>query len=256
FKLLRANFKALVLPLLCFAFPFEVLSAYAERNLSTHIGGPNTVTTFNQLLAEFHFSVSDLALLLGAILALAVATPVVAGIVCRTVAASYSGEQLTAGEAARAGAARFAPLLVASLMVHFLEWVGLLLCILPGIALMAMFVMTTPAIVLERLGPVKGMRRSWKLASRRFWPVLGTALLAGILAYIVALVIGLVPEEVIGALASPHIRAAADAIVNTVTETFNWSFVATLATLLYFDQRIRQEGLDLEVMAASLRSAR
>jgi hypothetical protein len=43
------------------------------------------------------------------------------------------------------------------------------------------------------------------------------------------------------------------AIVGTVGAALQWALYANLAALLYLDQRIRQEGLDLEVMAARAR---
>ena len=121
-----------------------------------------------------------------------------------------------------------------------------------GLVVMALFVLTAPAIVLEGLGPVAGMRRSWRLVKRRFWPVLGTALLGGLMASLAVSLVGLLPDS-LAALASPHVRAVLDAVVGTFTEAFEWALVTMLATLLYFDQRIRQEGLDLEVMAARAR---
>jgi hypothetical protein len=143
-------------------------------------------------------------------------------------------------------------LVVASLLVHVLEGLAALLCLLPALVVMALFVLTAPAIVLEGLGPVAGMRRSWRLVKRRFWPVLGTAVLGGLMASLAVSLVGLLPDA-LAALASPHVRAVMDAIVGTFTEAFEWALVTMLATLLYFDQRIRQEGLDLEVTAARAR---
>ena len=253
FRLLRANFKALATTLLLVALPFEALQAYAVRNYAVSPpAASEPVTSVTQLLAQVNLSTADVLIALGSLLALMVLTPMVAGVVCRTVAASYRGEQLGAGEAARIGARRFFALFFASLMVHVLELVGTLFCLLPGLVLMAFFVLTAPAIVIEGLGPLQGMRRSWRLVRRRFWPVLGTALLAGLLTVVLTEIVSLAPSELVRALAGPSVRAAIDAVITAVTQAFGWAFVTTLATLLYFDQRIRQEGLDLEVMAASL----
>ena len=94
------------------------------------------------------------------------------------------------------------------------------------------------------------MRRSWRLVKRRFWPVLGTALLGGLMASLAVELVAVLPDA-LAALASPHVRAVIDAVVGTFSEAFQWALVTMLATLLYFDQRIRQEGLDLEVMAGA-----
>jgi hypothetical protein len=253
FPLLRANYKALATTLLLVAFPFEALEAYAVRNYAVSSSPTSQpVTSVTQLLAQMNLTTADVLIAFGSLLALLVLTPLVAGVVCRTVAASYRGDQLRAGEAARIGARRFFALLFATVMVHVLELVGTVFCLFPGLVLMAFFVLTAPAIVIEGLGPLQGMRRSWRLVRRRFWPVLGTALLAGLLTLVLTEIIGLVPSELVRAFAGPSVRAAVGTVVSSVTQAFGWAFITTLATLLYFDQRIRQEGLDLQVMAASL----
>ena len=51
------------------------------------------------------------------------------------------------------------------------------LCVLPALAVMTWFLVTAPVIGAEGLGPIEAMRRSARLVSRRFWSVLGLALL-------------------------------------------------------------------------------
>jgi hypothetical protein len=250
FRLLRANARALAPLLLALAVPFEVMSAYATRN-SAGLGQLLSGLTDLQN-QQVSLSTTDVVLAVVAQLGTFVMTPVVAGAVCRTVAISYIGEQPGTRQVARLGARRLVALVVASLAVHALEVLGAVLCLLPGLVVMAFFVLTAPAIVLEGLGPVAGMRRSWRLVKRRFWPVLGTALLGGFMASLAVELVAVLPDA-LAALASPHVRAVIDAVVGTFSEAFEWALVTMLATLLYFDQRIRQEGLDLEVMAARAR---
>jgi hypothetical protein len=250
FRLLRANARALAPLLLAAALPFEVVSAYATRN---SVGLSQVLSGLTDLQAhQVSLSRADLALAFAAELGTFLMTPVVAGAVCRTVAISYNGEQAGGRQVAKLRAGRLVALVVASLMVHALELLGAVLCVLPGLVVMAFFVLTAPAIVLEGLGPVAGMRRSWGLVKRRFWPVLGTALLGGLMASVAVDLVAVLPDA-LAALASPHGRAVIDAVVGTFATAFEWALVTMLATLLYFDQRIRQESLDLEVMAAQAR---
>jgi hypothetical protein len=69
---------------------------------------------------------------------------------------------------------------------------------------------------------------------------------------IMATIIAVVPEQIAGAIAGDHAKAVVDAIIGTITQAFQWFVAATMATLIYFNQRIRSEGLDLQVMAARL----
>lgn len=250
FRLLRANAKALAPVLLLIAFPFEAIAAYNTRNAQS----------LNQVFANLgnpqqrQNATPSSVLIVGylVILGIGLMTPVVAGFVCRTIAASYLGEQYRAGQVVKTSVGTIAALIISSLLVHFAELGAGIFCILPGLAVMALFVLTAPAIVIEGLGPVAGMRRSWKLVRPRFWPVLGTALLGGLMVLIMATIIAVVPEQIVGAIAGDHAKAVVDAIIGTITQAFQWSVAATMATLIYFNQRIRSEGLDLQVMAARL----
>ena len=105
---------------------------------------------------QVSLSTTDLVLAVAAQLGIFVMTPVVAGAVCRTVAISYIGEQPGTRQVAELGARRLMALLVASLIVHALELLGTVLCLVPGLVVMAFFVLTAPAIVLE--GPGAGGR--------------------------------------------------------------------------------------------------
>lgn len=249
FKLLRANASALAPMLLLAALPFEALTAYAQRN------AVSLSQVFSQLGdlqgSTATASAGDFTLVAIGALGLWTVTPIVAGAVCRRVAASYLGGQLAAGAVTRSAGRRAAALLVASILGHLLEGLGFLSCVLPGIAVIALLFLTAPAVVIEGLGPVAGLRRSWRLVAHRFWPVLGTVLLGGFLALVTVEIVSVVPEALAG-LAAPHLRAVVDAVVGTVGQAFEWALGSILATVLYLDQRVRQEGLDLEVMAGHL----
>src|SRR5207302_7955374 len=64
----------------------------------------------------------------------------------------------------------------------------------PGLIGMAVVVAVAPAIVIEGLGPVRGMRRSARLMWARVWAVLGVAILSGLLASAVGSALGTVPN--------------------------------------------------------------
>jgi hypothetical protein len=250
FRLLRANARALAPVLFLIAFPFEAIAAYNTRNseslnqLFANLGNPQqqqNATPSSVLIVSYLI-----------ILGIGLMTPVVAGFVCRTIAASYLGEQYRSGQVVKTSLGTILALIVSSFLVHICELAGGVLCILPGLAFMALFVVTAPAIVIEGLGPLAAMRRSWRLVRPRFWPVLGTAVLGGLMVYIMVTIIDVVPEQIVGTIAGAHVKAVADAILGTITQAFQWSVAATMATLIYFNQRIRFEGLDLQVMAARL----
>ena len=99
FRLLRANAKALAPVLLLIAFPFEAIAAYNARNSES----------LNQVFANLgnpqqqQNATPSSVLIVGYLVMLGIGlmTPVVAGFVCRTIAASYLGEQYRSGQVSR-----------------------------------------------------------------------------------------------------------------------------------------------------------
>jgi hypothetical protein len=128
--------------------------------------------------------------------------------------------------------------------------VGFLLCLLPGIWLAVMWSMVVPVLAVERLGPGASLGRSWKLVKNRFWPVLGVLALS----FLITLVIQSVLSAVVTAsfLFSGSVATEIQALVNTVSRILVTPFTASVIAVLYFDLRVRQEGFDLERMAAAI----
>jgi hypothetical protein len=171
------------------------------------------------------------------------------GALARLVTAWYAGSDVAAGEALGAAFRRTPALLGAFLLLLPLKMVGYLLEFLPLVVIVTLFVVTAPAIVVEGLGPVAGPRRSWRLVTRRFWPCVGTVVVATLGASLLSAILGLVPQLLAALLPDPFrwivvgaVRAAVAMVVITA--------LTSVAVLLYLDLRIRTEGLDIELDAA------
>lgn len=252
FKLFKGNARSVILITAAFMVPIQLLAAYFQRDVLGGAGLPDLLNDPSTALATADAGDgSGVAGALVTALATAVVMPLVAGAVCRVVAASYLGEELSPGDALRAVAPRWWAFAVAWVLVHLLEAIGTLLLILPGLLAMALMVAVAPAIAIEALGPVRGMKRSAGLVRRRMFPVLGIALASGLLASAVGVALGFIPQTaaVLIGLDWGWPLLAVGSVVTGVVVT---PFVAIVATLVYFDGRIRQEGLDLQVMAAQL----
>jgi hypothetical protein len=250
FRLLRANLATIVLVTAVFFVPLELLSAFLTRDL---FGGQGILQVLRDpSLTEQQFSGGLSGLQLGGTVATSLLglliTPFVGGAITQVVAASYLGRQLSAGDAIRTTGRRLWALLGAAILVHLVEAVGLILCVLPALVAMTFYICTTPAVVLEELGPVRSMRRSWRLVRPRFWPVLGIAVVSGLLASFLTSVLGTpftLAAELVG-LRWGFILLAIGSIVPALVAS---PFVSIVATLVYFDARIRHEGFDLQMIA-------
>ncbi|GAB2547297.1 glycerophosphoryl diester phosphodiesterase membrane domain-containing protein [Brachybacterium huguangmaarense] len=182
------------------------------------------------------------SVLLGAILALAsallVALPLGIGVLLAVVAPGSPGVTI-------------AVLLIGT-------GIGLLL----AVWLWARTVLAVPALVVEDLGPLAALRRSFELTrGRRLWRVLGIALLLVLATYVVSQVVGSVVGVVAmgGYLAillatggAQMVLAGIVMLVVTmigacVSTVLSQPFTAAGTTALYADQRMRVEAWDLDL---------
>ncbi|MGN9756156.1 glycerophosphoryl diester phosphodiesterase membrane domain-containing protein [Streptomyces sp. SD31] len=126
------------------------------------------------------------------------------------------------------------------------------------------FSLASPALMLEKQGIMKALSRSAKLVRGSWWRVFGIQLLATIIANILAAIVVIPFSFLAGALSGD----GATTFLNGTTE-FGWTFliisgvgsmIASMVTfpitagvtvLLYIDQRIRREALDLELARAA-----
>lgn len=135
-----------------------------------------------------------------------------------------------------------------------LAWIGIKLLVAPS------------AIVLEGLGPIAAIRRSWTLTRGRFWPLFGTYVLFNIIVNVavqgISQVIALVLSISIGIIA-PTGSAAEDqtfaltllvivltllgTALTVVTAAVTLLLQTGIASILYVDLRMRKEGLNLRL---------
>ncbi len=142
--------------------------------------------------------------------------------------------------------------------------VGGLGAVVVALWLMIRFSLASPALMLEKQSVTKSMSRSVKLVRGSWWRVFGIQLLAGLIANIVAAIVVL-PFTFLAAAFS------GDGFTGFVEGTggLGWTFLvisgigsvigsmitfpisAGVTVLLYIDQRIRREALDLELARAA-----
>jgi hypothetical protein len=103
-------------------------------------------------------------------------------------------------------------------------------------------------VILEGLGVGAGLGRSADLSKDFKRKVCGTLALPYVLLIIIQLTVMFVAEQLPGPAILSFLVTQLPSLVLT-------PILAVIATLLYYDARIRKEGFDIEVMAAELGSA-
>jgi len=79
------------------------------------------------------------------------------------VSESYLGRSITAREALNRALPFVVPLIIVSLLVGLVAFVGFLLIVVPGLIAVCGLAVTVPALVVESLAPTDAMGRSWAL---------------------------------------------------------------------------------------------
>lgn len=130
--------------------------------------------------------------------------------------------------------------------------------------LMIRFSLASPSLMLEKQGVFKSMSRSAKLVRGSWWRVFGIQLLATIIANIVASIVVIPFSLLAGALSGNGVSGFLDGsgdlgwtfliisgIGSVIGSTLTFPITAGVTVLLYIDQRIRREALDLDLARAA-----
>lgn len=114
-----------------------------------------------------------------------------------------------------------------------------------------------PIIMLENISIEAGLRRSWDLSRERFWWIMGLTLIVSVLSQVI------VTGPVLVTLGLGQFWFGGDSVWPIILQSFVTlvigslyaPFTLTLYTLVYFDLRIRAEGLDLSIAATPMPEA-
>ncbi|MEW9870147.1 hypothetical protein [Arthrobacter sp. HS15c] len=223
--------------------------------------------------------VAVLTVFLAAVLQGAMVVPVARSVLNRTT----GFRQMWALARSRAGAlVRLACLMVLGWLVGVALFVGLMVLViaalggtgaliliplgLGGIALAVWIyikILVAPAaVVIEELGAVDGLRRSWQLTRGNWWRILGITLVVSIMVAIIAQVVT-IPVSLLPAfytsVVSPHggpdeaiaagvAIALATAVISALVGAVGYAFQTAVMALLYLDLRMRKDGLDIALL--------
>lgn len=171
------------------------------------------------------------------------------------VADDLLGQRLGLAELWRRVRPRLAALIGLALMAGVLSVLGLFLLVVPGVLLWSAWSLAIPALLLERLGPIRALRRSWRLA----WPDLGRVFLVRLVAFLLGtlmLYVIAAPFLIAGALIAtagsepidsqaPLTAVVFAAVGSIVGGLIAKPFGAAVLVLLYLDRRMRAEGMDI-----------
>ena len=132
----------------------------------------------------------------------------------------------------------------------------------PGLlAFLALVVvpLLAPVVVLERLGAIEALRRAWDLGRSRFWWLLGFVFILTLLSQLIITGPVYLIEFIMRYVLASQINLQSQLIWTSVIQVFvqmvggllYLPLQLTAMTVVYFDLRVRSEGLDLALQAAA-----
>lgn len=186
-----------------------------------------------------------------------IGTLFVQGASIKLFAGAYQGIEQTWQESVRFGIDKSLLILGTAILSALGAGIGLVFCILPGVWLWTSWYVAVPSLLVEGVGPIRALGRSFELVKQRFWPVLGVGVLAWLISQVVVQLLGLVVSLV--TIAPAALDAAETGILDqnvfgvsvlagTVASIATVPFLAAVAVAVYFDLRVRFEGFDLEML--------
>lgn len=265
FRLYRRHFSLIVGVSLLVALPGLVwtlvtgtyrLNSASYANLFVTSGSSTPVFNSQQ------FSNLVGPLLLGGLGGL-ILLPFSLGAVYRAVTDVALGRPATIGSVLRETLARYWPLLglIGLVLLMVIGWfiaeiIGLFLLVIPGLAvfcaavyLAVRWTLAVAAMMAEDIGPIRGLGRSWNLVSGSWWRTFGILLIVGILQTIISYGLFILFGVIAALFSTGDFQAALVQVGGTLLGALVSPITTIAITLLYFDLRVRKEGLDLDQLA-------
>lgn len=275
FKLFRATAVPVMLTVAIVYAPLSLIIALGSANMPT--GAPGDPGDPAAAMNPFAvMSTAEVVLVGVGYLATVVLGPLVTAAVTWIALQRENGVEVGWQEAYRLAWSRFGRLIGAILLLFLLTIAAIVAVAVPAFALGAinvglgilvgvvlgiptilviavLYYYVIPVIVVEDAPAWAAIRRAAGLLRKRFWPVVGTIIVAGILIGIVGAVLSF-GFGLLGFLAGPA-AFVFEALGTTTSSMVTVPLAANVALLIYLDARIRHEGLDIEILTADLARA-
>lgn len=268
FRIYRDNFltfvglaAVVIVPLTAFNY---LLAAPASANLERSMRASGSFSS-----AQTNAMLNNLIGVYAIIAITAIVTTLVQGIFLAgplTYMASeqHMGRRATIGEAFRAVRSRLVGVGL-GLVVFYIIIGGaflvlaftLFVCGL-GIGILAylgvtLYAFLTPVLILERTSIMDGLGRAWMLGKARVWPATGLMfviiLISAVLNFALNLTIQLITQGNVASV-SFGVSQALEIVLQSIVGIFLAPVLPVALTLMYYDTRVRVEGLDIALQAA------
>ncbi|MGH7448694.1 MAG: hypothetical protein ACRELT_14080 [Longimicrobiales bacterium] len=185
----------------------------------------------------------------------------VMGALTHAAGVAYGGERPRIKTSLGQGLRRFLPIAAVTVIAWVLIGLGLLLLIVPGLLLMAMYFAVYAAVMIEGRGPLNALGRSRRLSRGARARILGVLIVAFLIAYLPIMAMVMFMGVSVGVTAAVSAASVAGTSVwlvalmqacSVIVAAVTTPFLILVSVLLYYDRRARTEAPDLESAVAAL----
>ena len=269
FRIYRDNFVTFIGLVAVVIVPLTALSFFLSESIEEDVIFLEQ-DAFGNSTFQSNFEGTGLLLLMVRLVTLFIQFVVLNAVITYIASENYLGRSATIPEAISAMLRRVLHLTLATIMnvVVFAVTGGILgvaaVCILPALLfpmwvyyLFAAFTFLVPTIVLEDVGFIDGTLRGIVLAKTRFWRVLGFWIgMLGIV-YVMQINFSIISWLIVGStysfdeifFSSNTGANALSTALGTVASVLVTPIMPIALTLLYYDTRFREEGLDVALLS-------
>ncbi|NUQ21669.1 MAG: hypothetical protein HOQ09_12030 [Gemmatimonadaceae bacterium] len=263
FSIFRSNFATMAVIGLAASLPFVVLISLGIVSFGT-LGAKSFSDSMMAMIPMF------VALGLVAILWMSV----IDGAMTFAAAEAYHGNRPSPGDAIRGAISKGVSLIGGNLLrVLLVAVVGLVAAIavgglgrlsgflgfIVGVGVFVLFVhiiartfAITSAIVIERKDAAEGVSRSFALSKNSTMRIVGVGLLCLVVYWVGQFAGALVVQLLVGFVLRNPVVAA---VLGNVVGMLMYPFLNIALMVLYFDQRVRKEGYDIDVLSSTMTPA-
>lgn len=163
--------------------------------------------------------------------------------------------ELSFGEAVSYGLQRAPAFFGAGFLYGIALFIGFVLVIIPGIIIGVYWAFGAIATVVDRKGPIEGLKYSWAIVRGHWWRTFLLGIVAMLIAVVLYVVIGFVVGLVAAAVAvglggsatatSENVTFIVDVVITPVVSAFGTPLIYGLGLAIYYDLRLRREGGDI-----------
>jgi len=269
-RLYRRNFLTFVGIIAIVYVPLMVLQTASSALLSSSFDDIAASTSPDEIFTNYAYLGGMLSSFILIFFQVILLQGIATGALTRAVADNYLGKKASILDAYRGIGKSWLTLIGALLFLGIVSiaisiwWVVPCIGWFTGLGMLAFLTaavnpLVAPVVVMERQGAISAVQRAWNLSRRRFWQVLGTVFVLYLFSLIVVngpvTIVNVLLIQAVPALDDPTMQvvlvSVIQAIVALIFTLIYYPLQMTAFTLIYFDLRVRTEGLDIAFQAAN-----